>query len=106
MPNAVFAYLPEQRIMMEGDLGDAAWTWHWWAGATSANIEAYDIDPVLNVAVHGPAGGLSMDETLANIQAQSERARAFCADQVEAGIYVFGCPVQYDASGPLPLSDR
>jgi len=106
MPNAVFAYLPEQRIMMEGDLGDAAWTWHWWAGAMSANIEAYGIDPVLNVAVHGDPGGLPIDETLANIQAQSERARAFCADQMEAGVYVFGCPVQYDASGPLPLSGR
>src|SRR5690606_27132853 len=64
MANAVFAYLPEERIMMEGDLGDEAWTWHWWAGAMSANIEAYGIDPVRNVAVHGPPGGLSIDETL------------------------------------------
>jgi hypothetical protein len=106
MPNAVFAYLPEPRIMMEGDLGDAAWTWHWWAGALSTNIEAYDIDPVLNVAVHGEPGGLPIDETLAHIQAQSERAQAFCAEQLEADVHVFGCPVQYDASGPLPLSDR
>ncbi len=106
MANAVFAYLPEERITMEGDLGDAAWTWHWWAGALSANIEAYDLDPVLNVAVHGPPGGLPIEETLANIQAQSEAAQAFCAEQVEAGIYFFGCPVQYDASGALPLSSR
>jgi hypothetical protein len=106
MPNAVFAYLPEPRIMMEGDLGDAAWTWHWWAGALRTNIEAYDIDPVLNVAVHGEPGGLPIDETLAHIQAQSERAQAFCAEQLEADVHVFGCPVQYDASGPLPLSDR
>lgn len=106
MANAVFAWLPEERIMMEGDLGDEAWTWHWWAGALSANIDAYDLDPVLNVAVHGPPGGLSIEETLANIQAQSETAQAFCAEQREAGVYFFGCPVQYDASGPLPLSDR
>ncbi len=33
MANAVFAYLPAARIMMEGDLGDAQWTWHWWANA-------------------------------------------------------------------------
>src|SRR5690606_37920114 len=106
MANAVFAYLPEERIMMEGDLGDAAWTRHWWAGAMSANIEAYGIEPVRNVAVHGPPGGLPIDETLANIQAQSEAAQAFCSEQVEAGIYFFGCPVQYDASGALPLSAR
>ncbi len=106
MANAVFAYLPAERIMMEGDLGDAAWTWHWWAGALSANIEAYDLDPTLNVAVHGPPGGLTIEETLANIQAQSEAAQEFCADQAEDGMRFFGCPVQYDASGPLPLSDR
>lgn len=106
MLNAVFAYLPEERIMMEGDFGDAAWTWHWWAGAMSANIDAYGLDPILNVAVHGEPGGLPIAETLANIQAQSERAQAFCAEQMEAGIYFFGCPVQYDASGPLSLSDR
>ncbi len=106
MANAVFAYLPEERIMMEGDLGDAGWTWHWWAGAMAANIEAYGLDPVRNVAVHGPPGGLPIEETLANIQRQSEAAQAFCAEQVRAGIYFFGCPVQYDASGALPLTSR
>lgn len=106
MAHAVFAYLPEERIMMEGDLGDEGWTWHWWAGAVAANIEAYGIDPVRNVAVHGPPGGLTIDETLAKIQAQAEAAQAYCAEQVQAGIYFFGCPVQYDASGALPLSPR
>ena len=104
MANAVFAYLPEERIMMEGDLGDEAWTWHWWAGAMSANIETYGLDPVLNVAVHGPPGGLPVEETLANIQAQAEAAQAFCAEQADAGIHFFGCPVQYDAAGPLRRS--
>ena len=55
------AYLPEERITMEGDLGDEAWTWHWWAGALSANIAVYGLDPVRNVAVHGPPGGLPID---------------------------------------------
>jgi hypothetical protein len=106
MANAVFAYLPKERITMEGDFGDAAWTWHWWAGALSANIDAYGLDPVRNVAVHGPPGGLPIAETFAHIQAQSEAAQAFCSEQAEAGIYFFGCPVQYDASGALPLSAR
>lgn len=103
MANAVFGYLPEERITMEGDLGDAAWTWHWWAGALAKNIAAYDLEPELNIAVHGPPGGLSIEETLANIQAQSEAAQAFCAEQAEAEKFFFGCRVQYDASGALPL---
>jgi hypothetical protein len=106
MANAVFAYLPSARIMMEGDLGDAEWTWHWWAGALTANIKAYDIDPRLNVAVHGPNGGLSIEKTLANNQRQMQAAQKFCAEQQAAGVPVFGCPVQYDTTGVVPLSGQ
>lgn len=103
MAHAVFAYVPSARVMMEGDLGDAEWTWHWWANALPQNIRAYGIDPRVNVAVHGPAGGLPIEETLAKSQAQAEAARRFCEERAAAGIPVFGCPVQYDTSGALPL---
>ena len=106
MANAVFAYLPAARIMMEGDFGDATWTWHWWASALNENLKAYGINPRLNVAVHGPNGGLSIEETLANNQRQMEAARKFCADQQAAGVPVFGCPVQYDVNGAVPLQTR
>jgi hypothetical protein len=106
MANAVFAYVPAARIMMEGDLGDQEWTWHWWAGALAANIKAYGIDPRLNVAVHGPNGGLTLEQTLANNQKQAQAAQKFCVEQQAAGVPVFGCPVQYDASGTLPAVVR
>jgi hypothetical protein len=106
MANAVFAYVPAARIMMEGDFGDAEWTWHWWASALAANIKAYGIDPVLNVAVHGPNGGLLIEKTLANNRSQMEAAQKYCAVQQVAGVPVFGCPVQYDISGPVPLTAR
>jgi hypothetical protein len=92
--------------MMEGDLGDATWTWHWWANSLSDNIKAYGIDPRLNVAVHGPNGGLSIDATLANNQRQMQAAQEFCAAQGAAGVPVFGCPVQYDVTGPVSLPAR
>jgi hypothetical protein len=56
--------------------------------------------------VHGPAGGLSIEDTLANTQKQAEAAQKFCAEQGAKAAYPFGCPVQYDASGALPLSAR
>lgn len=106
MAHAVFGYLPASRIMMEGDLGDEAWNWHWWAGAMAANLRAYNLEPRLNVAVHGPAGGLSMEQTMANTQRQAQAAQRFCEEQLQKGITIFGCPVQYDTSGPLPLAPR
>ncbi len=62
--------------------------------ALDANIKAYGIDPRLNVAVHGPNGGLSIEATLANNQRQVEAARKFCADQ--QAMAVFG----YQHDGP------
>ena len=106
MANAVFAWLPGARVMMEGDFGDAEWTWHWWASALNTNLKAYGINPRLNVAVHGPNGGLSIEATLANNQRQLEAAQKFCAQQQAAGVPVFGCPVQYENAGALPLTGR
>jgi hypothetical protein len=106
MAHAVFAYHPASRIMMEGDLGDATWTWHWWANSLNDNIKAYGIDPRLNLAVHGPDGGLSIEVTLANNRRQMQAAQEFCAAQGAAGVPVFGCPVQYDVNGPVSLPAR
>ncbi len=105
MPNAVFAYLPEERITLEGDFGDESWQLHFWGSALAANIAHYGIDPVTNIAVHG-SGPLSIAQTLANTQRQIEAAVEYCRTTEQGGRFVFGCPVQYDARGALPLTPR
>jgi hypothetical protein len=105
MPNAVFAYLPTHKLMMEGDLGDEAWQLHWWGSALAANIAHYGIDPATNIAVHG-SGPLSIAQTLASIQRQIDAAVEYCRTTEQGGRFVFGCPVQYDARGPVPLAPR
>jgi glyoxylase-like metal-dependent hydrolase (beta-lactamase superfamily II) len=105
MPDAVFAYLPKERLMMEGDLGDEAWQLHWWGSALAANIAHYAIDPERNIAVHG-TGPLSIAQTLANNQRQIEAAVEYCRTTEQGGRFVLGCPVQYDVRGPVPLVPR
>ena len=105
MPNAVFAYLPGPRITMEGDFGDEAWQLHWWGSALAANIAHYRLDPLSNIAVHG-TGPLSIEQTLANNQVQIDAAVEFCRTTEAGGRFVFGCPVQYDTQGPVPLVRR
>jgi hypothetical protein len=105
MPNAVFAYLPKERIMMEGDFGDETWQLHFWGSALAANIAHYKLDPVTNIAVHG-SGPLSIAQTLANNQRQVDAAVEYCKKTEAGGRFVFGCPVQYDSKGPLPLTPR
>jgi hypothetical protein len=105
MPNAVFAYLPKERITMEGDFGDESWQLHWWGSALAANIKHYGIRPLTNIAVHG-SGPLSIEQTLANNQKQIEAAMEYCRTTEQGGRFVFGCPVQYDTQGPVPLMPR
>jgi hypothetical protein len=105
MPDAVFAYLPKERLMMEGDLGDEAWQLHWWGSALAANIAHYGIDPERNIAVHG-TGPLTIEQTLANNQRQIDAAVEWCRTTEAGGRFAFGCPVQYDTRGPVTLTPR
>ena len=105
MANAVFAYLPKERITMEGDFGDESWQLHFWGSALAANIRHYGIDPERNIAVHG-TGPLSIAQTLANNQKQIDAAVEYCRTTEQGGRFVFGCPVQYDTRGPLTLTPR
>jgi glyoxylase-like metal-dependent hydrolase (beta-lactamase superfamily II) len=105
MPDGVFAYLPKERIMMEGDFGDESWQLHFWGSALAANIEHYGIDPETDIAVHG-TGPLSIAQTLANDQRQIDAAVEYCRTTEQGGRFVFGCPVQYDTRGPVPLTPR
>jgi len=102
MGNAVFAYLPEERFLMEGDLGDVNWEWHWWAGALQANMDYYNLDPVLNIPVHGEP--LPINETLSYHQQQAEAAMGVCRNNQATGMPFFGCPVKYDAEGAVPIA--
>jgi len=105
MPDGVFAYLPRERMTLEGDFGDETWQLHWWGSALAANIAHYGLHPVTNLAVHG-SGPLSIAQTLANNQRQIDAAVEYCRTTEQGGRFVMGCPVQYDARGPVTLTPR
>ncbi len=105
MANGVFAYLPKERILMEGDFGDESWQLHFWGGALKANLNHYDLAPTIDVSVHG-SGPLTIEQTLANDAKQIAAAQEWCRTTEAGGRYVLGCPVQYTADGPVPLEPR
>lgn len=99
MADALFAYLPEERIIMEGDFTDETWDFNWWAGAMQANIDRYGLEPELDIPVHGSVA--SLEEKLERTAEQVENARRFCAELAANARYLLGCPVQYSTDGPL-----
>ena len=99
MSDALFAYLPEERILMEGDFTDNTWDFNWWAGALQANIDRYGLQPEIDVPVHGAVATIA--EKLERTAEQVANAQAFCAELAASGRYLLGCPVQYSTRGPL-----
>jgi glyoxylase-like metal-dependent hydrolase (beta-lactamase superfamily II) len=93
MAEAVFAYVPRPRILLEGDFTTHDWDWNWWGGAYLDNVERYGLDPALNIPVHGIV--TTFEETIAAIERQVQNARSYCAARAANGVYPAGCPVQY-----------
>jgi glyoxylase-like metal-dependent hydrolase (beta-lactamase superfamily II) len=93
MAEAVIAYVPEHRIFLEGDFTTFDWQWHWWGGAYLDTVERYNLDPAINVPVHGIV--TTFDEAISAIETQVRQARQHCEDKARAGVYEAGCPVQY-----------
>ncbi|HET8696067.1 MAG TPA: MBL fold metallo-hydrolase, partial [Gammaproteobacteria bacterium] len=97
MSDALIAYLPKEKILMEGDFTDDGWTWNWWAGAIKANRDLYGIAPTLDIPVHGTPQ--SIEDKLAGADKQAQAAQQFCADNATRGSYPFGCPVRFSTTG-------
>ncbi len=93
MTDAVFAYIPEERILMQGDMFDIGWDWHWWGGNYLDSVEHFNLDPVTDIPVHGRVS--SLEEVVSNITSQVSAAREFCARDLAIGVYMAGCPVKY-----------
>ena len=93
MTEAVFAYLPEERILMQGDMFDIGWDWHWWGGNYLDSIEHFDLNPTTDIPVHGRVTSLA--EVIENIESQVEAAMMFCERNESSGIYMAGCAVKY-----------
>jgi glyoxylase-like metal-dependent hydrolase (beta-lactamase superfamily II) len=99
MSDALIAYLPNEKIIMEGDFTDDGWTWNWWAYALRANMDLYGLEPEIDIPVHGTPG--TVEQKLATTAAQAEAARRFCAERAAVDSYPFGCPVRYSTTGPI-----
>jgi len=93
MSDAVFAYLPEERIIMHADFADENYQWNWWPGALLDNVEHYGLDPELSIPVHGTRDTFAAK--VARVMEQAQAAQDFCDTLEASGIYQFGCPVQF-----------
>ena len=92
MADAVFAYIPEHKMMIEGDIATAAEELQWWGDSWLDNIAYRKIDVERNVPVHMTP--MTKDEVIKMVNGGIARVKQFCADHVAKGDYFPGCPAQ------------
>jgi len=91
MADAVFAYLPAQRIMIEGDIGTAASDWQLWPDSYLDNLAYYKITVDRISPVHEKV--MTHKELLQFIDAGRVRAEQRNADYRKFNEYLPGYPV-------------
>ena len=92
MADAVFAYIPEHRAMIEGDIATAAEDLQWWGDSWQANIDHRKIDVQLNVPVHMDV--MTREQVIKMVAPGIQRVKEFCAQHIAKGNYFQGCPAQ------------
>lgn len=98
MADAVFAYVPASKVMIEGDMATAAYDYQFWADNFMEVIDRYKLDVAIVSPVHGVSREhpdvLTFDQTIELIKGGVQRARERCAAELAKGNYFPGCPVQ------------
>jgi hypothetical protein len=92
MADAVFAYVPAEKIMAEGDIGTAAVDYQFWGDSYMDNVQYYKLDVQTISPVHLWIMTNAQLNTM--IQGGVKRARERCAAELAKGNYFAGCPIQ------------
>ncbi|HEU4692054.1 MAG TPA: MBL fold metallo-hydrolase [Vicinamibacterales bacterium] len=92
MADAVFAYIPEHKAMIEGDIATAAEDLQWWGDSWLDNINYRKLDVQLNVPVHMDV--MTREQVLKMVAPGIQRVKEFCAQHLARGNYFQGCPAQ------------
>ena len=92
MADAVFAYIPEHKAMIEGDIATAAEDLQWWGDSWLDNINYRKLDVQLNVPVHMDV--MTREQVIKMVTPGIQRVKEFCAQHLAKGNYFQGCPAQ------------
>jgi glyoxylase-like metal-dependent hydrolase (beta-lactamase superfamily II) len=94
MANGLMAYVPQSRLLIQGDLFDRNWQIYFWGNTYQDNIDYRNIEVARDVPIHGSV--LPITEVRQLLAEQTAAARALCADVAAANLSMPGCPLAWD----------
>lgn len=94
MAHGLMAYVPEYRLLIQGDLFDLSWQTYFWGNTYQDNLDYRGIEVERDVPVHGRVQPIAEVRRL--IAEQTATARALCDDVAAAGLSMPGCPLAWE----------
>ena len=94
MAHGLMAYVPEHRLLIQGDLFDLNWEVYFWGDTYEANIAHRKLDVERDVPIHGRV--LPVSEVRAKLREQTANAAELCARVDAAGLSMPGCPLAWN----------
>lgn len=94
MADGLFAYVPEHKLLIQGDLFDRGWEVYFWGDTYAANVAHRGLDVERDVPIHGAVTPIADVHT--TLEQQTQNARDLCAQVAEAGLAMPGCPLAWD----------
>ena len=94
MAHGLLAYVPEHKLLIQGDLFDKNWEVYFWGDTYEANMAYRKLEIERDVPIHGEVTPLADVRRLIN--QQTEQARTLCKQVADAGLSMPGCPLAWD----------
>jgi Metallo-beta-lactamase superfamily len=96
MAEGVFAHVPQERLLIQGDFYDASWEIYWWQNTYMDNVRYRNLQVERDVPVHGRVS--TLQEVVDGIRRQTKSAEELCAKLAAGQSFPPGCPVKAAAS--------
>ena len=94
MAHGLMAYVPEHRLLIQGDLFDLNWEVYFWGNTYEDNVAYRELDVERDVPIHGRV--LPIAEVRAKLAEQTRNAEQLCARVESAGLSMPGCPLAWE----------
>ncbi|MES2605623.1 MAG: MBL fold metallo-hydrolase [Pseudomonadota bacterium] len=94
MAHGLLAYIPEHKLLIQGDLFDKNWEVYFWGDTYAANVEYRKLEVERDVPIHGEVTPIAEVHRL--LEQQTQQARTLCTQVAEAGLSMPGCPLAWD----------
>jgi len=94
MAHGLMGYIPEQKLLIQGDLFDLNWEVYFWGNTYDGNLAYRNLDVERDVPIHGRVTPIADVHRI--LEQQKGNARALCSQVANAGLSMPGCPLAWD----------